>query len=171
MFTKRRKTDEEAWNTWSWLSAKVTENRAPDRNWTSSELVGRVGHVYQRARKGTKAVVHFGSSMGAWDTWWPGKCPTPGEWVMIQTHLWWPPGTHSGRPVLWVDTWRANWPTKLDHQAGRHQHQLEKLARRAKRADAGPQPLRQAGGSDIPVFFSDDPGPDDEVPGLTIRPW
>lgn len=67
-------------------------------------MLGVVGRSYQRARRGTKVWVHFGSYHGQRDTWWEGRRPPArGTYVVVVAHVWNPPGTHSGREVIWID--------------------------------------------------------------------
>jgi hypothetical protein len=89
-------------------------------------MAGRVSRVYQRARRGSKVLVDFGPALGTQDTWWERMRPPVNNWVVVHAHLWLPPGTHSERPVLWVDHWESWAPGDTRMRALRHQRKLEK---------------------------------------------
>ncbi|HSS03755.1 MAG TPA: hypothetical protein VLK89_01030 [Solirubrobacterales bacterium] len=128
-FGRRRRLDEEAWNTWHALVAMRPATMPPE--WGRTLVAGYVVRVYQRAHRGTKALVSFGDFVGVQDTWWPGTCPQVGSWITAYVHLWRPPGTHSDEPVLWVDSWESQWPASAQRRALRHQARMEKASRRA----------------------------------------
>ncbi len=109
MFGRRRR-DERAWRTWGELT---TQRRAP------GQMVGQVSHVYQHAKRGSKAIVDFGPGLGRLDTWWPGSRPKLGQWVLVRAHRWTPPGTHSGTYVWWIDGVDGIWPADLRTRAER----------------------------------------------------
>jgi hypothetical protein len=67
LFGRRWKRDEHAWRVWLGIEPlipasfpEVGEHRL---------MAGRVTRVYQRAHRGTKAVVDFGPVVGVQDTW------------------------------------------------------------------------------------------------------
>ena len=109
-------------------------------------MLGLVQRVYQNGRRGDKAMVNFGAA-GVWDTWWEGMRPPSGSWVLVSVHLWLPPGTHSGRPVLWVDALHEAHPGNLAIRADRHVQRLfrdlERHKRRSWRDGLGSSLLRR----------------------------
>lgn len=119
MFGRRR--DAKAHEEWSRLTPYTRAPAPVGRR--SQTMLGRVEQVYQKARRGTKVIVWFDGA-GQWDTWWEGRHPKAGSWVLIDCHLWTPPGTHSGAPVLWVDAWRGTWSNRLKQRADRHRQRL-----------------------------------------------
>ena len=48
-------------------------------------------------------------------------------------HVWLPPGTHSGRPVVWIDDWFEDHPANLVQRADRHIRRLFRDVDRHKR--------------------------------------
>jgi hypothetical protein len=131
LFGERWRRDEYAWRVWQGLAPRLPQ-RFP-AEWESISMSGRVVRVYQRARRGTKATVDFGPVLGVQDTWWPFMRAPKGRWVVVTVHLWSPPGTHSGRHVLWVDHWESWAPGDTAQRARRHQRRLEKEQLRAGR--------------------------------------
>ncbi len=90
---------------------------------------GCVDRVHQPARRGTKALVHFGAVAEIRDTWWPGRRPSPGRWVLVDVRAWRPPGTHSGNLVLVIDRWHGEWPERLARRAYRYERRLAQVAK------------------------------------------
>lgn len=88
--------------------------------------------MYQHGRRGDKAEVSFGAA-GIWDTWWEGMRPRAGNWVLVEVHLWLPPGTHSGEPVLWVEQCYEEHSRNLNERANRHVRRLLRAQRRELR--------------------------------------
>jgi hypothetical protein len=119
MFGRRRK-DEAAWRTVQLHLAPCWGRSPLYRDWERGTLAGVVEQVYLDGRRGTKVIVDFGQA-GRWDTWWPNARPTAGSWVVVDCHLWRPPGTHSSRSVLWVDHWRGQWAGDIHRRARRHE--------------------------------------------------
>jgi hypothetical protein len=136
LFGGRGRRDEHAWGVWQGIEPLIPV-RFPGE-WEKMSMAGRVVRVYQRARRGTKALVYFGSVLGTQDTWWPYMRPPVKNWVVVQAHLWLPPGTHSEQQVLWVDSYESWVPGDTQMRALRHQRRLEKenLRGEAKRGDA-----------------------------------
>lgn len=136
----RRRRDEYAWGAWQGLEPLIPA-RFPGE-WERMSMAGRVVRVYQRAHRGTKALVYFGSALGTQDTWWPYMRPPVKDWVVVQAHLWLPPGTHSEQQVLWVDKWESWAPGDTQARALRHQRRIEKEAgrREAEQGDIVPPP-------------------------------
>jgi hypothetical protein len=129
IFGRRWKRDEHAWRVWRELAPLV-----PSFFPTVGEhkrMAGRVTKVYQRARRGTKAVVDFGPVLGLQDTWWPQMSPPVGQWVVVRARVWLPPGTHSERPVIWIEHWESRAEGDVKLRASRHQRRTEKQAGRA----------------------------------------
>jgi hypothetical protein len=134
-FEGRRRADEAAWR--AWVEITALRPVAMPGMWGQELAAGYVVRVYQRARRGTKALVDFGEVIGVQDTWWPESCPEVGSWISAYVHLWLPPGTHSDEPVLWVDSWESRLPARTLKRALRHQARLDRERRRtASRADA-----------------------------------
>jgi hypothetical protein len=92
--------------------------------------------IYQHAHRGSKALVDFGP-LGPQDTWWPSMRPPKGNWVVVRVHLWLPPGTHSGRHVLWVDQWESWAPGDVRQRAMRHERRMAKEQLRAEAEQDG----------------------------------
>jgi hypothetical protein len=107
--------------------------RAPSVNRGRRMMAGNVIHVYQRARRGSKVLIDFGAYAGCWDTWWEGSVPASRCWVLVECHLWTPPGTHSGGSVLWIDNWLGQWPKDTMTRALRYQRRLERATQKRKR--------------------------------------
>lgn len=123
-YGRRWRADEHAWRVWQNLAPLVpTSFAALD---SGQPIAGRVYRIYQQARRGTKAVVHFGDAVGPQDTWWEEMRPTVNQWVVVRTHLWFPPGTHSGQHVVWVDGWESRAAGDVYVRALRHERRLEK---------------------------------------------
>lgn len=127
-----RSGDERAWHTWQRLApyADVPPPRAGLRG-ESTTMFGYVRSVYQHGRRGDKAMVDFGGA-GVWDTWWEGMRPLSRTWVLVAVHVWLPPGTHSGKPVLWIDAWDEQHPGNLAKRADRHGRRLARDQRRQR---------------------------------------
>jgi hypothetical protein len=138
-YGRRWRADEHAWRVWQNLAPRVPGSLS-DLEW-GKPVAGRVFRVYQRAQRGTKAVVHFGDSVGLQDTWWEAMRPAPNQWVVVRTHLWFPPGTHSGSHVVWIDGWESWAAGDVYLRAMRHQRRVEKEGH-------GASPPGLKGGSD-----------------------
>lgn len=123
-YGRRWRDDEHAWGQWQNLAALVPSDFAA-LNW-GQPVAGRIYSVHQRARRGTKAVVHFGDAVGSQDTWWEQMWPEPNQWVVVRTHLWFPPGTHSGEHVVWIDSWDSRAGGDVFLRAQRHEQKLAK---------------------------------------------
>lgn len=126
---RRWRRDEHAWGVWQNIEPLVDASLPGE--WERKWLAGRVVRVHQRARRGTKALVYFGSTLGTQDTGWPFMRPPKKKWVVVEAHLWLPPGTHSGRQVLWIDRWESWAPADTQIRALRHQRKMEKDQNRA----------------------------------------
>lgn len=111
-------------------------------DWEELRMAGRVLRIHQRARRGNKALVDFGSVIGTQDTWWEHLRPPVGNWVIVHAHLWLPPGTHSGNQVLWIDRWESWAAGDTPKRARRHQRRMEKEAARqsAEQIEIGQPP-------------------------------
>jgi hypothetical protein len=133
IFGGRWRRDEYAWRVWQEL-APLIPNRLPE-GWERMSMAGEVVRVYQRARRGTKALVYFGSAVGTRDTWWPHAHPPRKSWVVITAHIWLPPGTHSGREVLWVDGWEVRASVDVQRRALRHERRLVMEMQRREREE------------------------------------
>jgi hypothetical protein len=121
LLARRRAHDAEAWARWGQLTSRWRTGGYPG----SQPAFGRVVRVYQHARSGTKALMDFGAH-GRRDTWWPlglGR-PRSGMWLALRGHMWVPPGTHSGKPVLWIDQVLGVYPPDLAKRAQRHERRL-----------------------------------------------
>jgi hypothetical protein len=123
LFEGRWRRDEYAWRVWQGLEPLLPTAYPPA--WQSVSMAGRVVRIYQRAHRGSKAVVDFGP-LGSQDTWWPSMRPPVGKWVVVSVRLWLPPGTHSGRHVLWVDHWESWAPGDVHRRAMRHERRVAK---------------------------------------------
>jgi hypothetical protein len=124
----RWRRDEHAWSVWQGIEPLIPTSFPGE--WEKMSMAGRVVRVYQHAHRGTKALVYFGSVLGTQDTWWPYMRPRVEQWVIVQAHLWLPPGTHSEQQVLWVDKWES-WATgDTQIRALRHRRRMEKEAAR-----------------------------------------
>jgi hypothetical protein len=122
----RRQDDEQAWYAWQRLAPySNSPPPPPGPRGQSVMMLGKVQQVYQNGRRGDKAMVNFGNA-GVWDTWWEGMRPRSGDWVLVSVHLWTPPGTHSGQPVLWVDNLYEAHPGDLTMRAERHVQRLSR---------------------------------------------
>jgi hypothetical protein len=120
----RWRRDEHAWGVWQGIEPLIP-GRFPGE-WEVMRMAGRVVRIYQHARRGSKALVDFGSALGTQDTWWEHARPPVGNWIVIHAHLWLPPGTHSDEHVLWVDHWESWAPGDTQMRALRHQRKMEK---------------------------------------------
>jgi hypothetical protein len=118
----RRRGDEKAWHVWQRLEPYANAP-VPRGERESAPLLGHVQRVYQHGRRGDKAVVNFGAA-GIWDTWWEGMRPRARSWVLVAVHLWLPPGTHSGEPVLWIDQCYEEHSGNLNERANRYARRL-----------------------------------------------
>ena len=134
-FRSRWRRNEHAWGVWQGLGPLIPA-RLP-HNGETMVMAGRVVRIYQRARRGSKATVWFGSSVGTQDTWWEHMQPPVDQWVVVHVHPWFPPGTHSGRMVLWVDHWEWWAPGDVQWRAQRHQRRLERENRTQESRVAG----------------------------------
>ena len=124
LFGRRWRRDEHAWRVWLGIEPLIPVS-FPELG-EDKLMAGRITRVYQRARRGTKAVVDFGPVVGTQDTWWPLMRPPVGRWVVVRAHLWLPPGTHSERHVIWIEHW-ASWAEgDVRLRALRHQRRMEK---------------------------------------------
>jgi len=126
----RWRRDEYAWRVWQEVEPLIPE-RFPEpgelgRYPEVLRMAGRVVRIYQHARRGSKAVVDFGPVVGLQDTWWEHKRPPVGNWVIVQAHLWLPPGTHSEQQVFWIDQWESWAAGDTPMRAQRHQRRMEK---------------------------------------------
>jgi hypothetical protein len=122
----RQQGDEQAWHAWQRLAPYMNCPPPPaGPRGQSAIMLGKVQQVYQNGRRGDKAMVNFGIA-GVWDTWWEGMRPRSGNWVLVSVHLWIPPGTHSGQPVLWVDNLYEAHPGDLAMRAERHTQRLSR---------------------------------------------
>lgn len=134
LFGGRRRRDEHAWRAWQevepLIPARFPEAGGLGRSSEVLRMAGRVVRIYQRARRGSKAVVDFGPMVGLQDTWWEHKRPPVGSWVIVHAHLWLPPGTHSEQQVFWIDHWESWAEGDTPMRARRHQRRMEKEARR-----------------------------------------
>jgi hypothetical protein len=125
----RWRRDEYAWRVWQAIEPAIP-TRLPEP-WGRihgpevMRMAGRVVRIYQRARRGSKAVVDFGPVVGMQDTWWEAARPPVGHWVIVHAHLWLPPGTHSEEQVLWVDHWESWASGDVPMRARRHQRRCE----------------------------------------------
>lgn len=120
MFGRKRK-DYEAWQQVEQHLRPYLNLPPPRLDWTEQTMAGLIERIYQRARRGTKVIVDFGEQAGPLDTWWPNRVPLPGRWVLVRGHLWTPPGTHSGEPVIYIDKWLNEWPGDIVRRARRHE--------------------------------------------------
>lgn len=126
-FQYRWQRDEYAWAVWQNVLAHRA--RIAPNYWQRRLVSGQVIRVYQRARKGSKALVDFGPPVGVQDTWWPARTPPRGRFVLVEAHLWPGGGTHSGGPVVWIDRWDSIAPADVLKRARRHERRMAKLAR------------------------------------------
>jgi hypothetical protein len=133
-FGRRWKRDEYGWRVWLGIEPLIAA--AFPEVGEHKRMAGRVTRVYQQARSGTKAVVDFGPVIGPQDTWWPQTRPPVGRWVVVQTHLWLPPGTHSGQHVIWIEHWESWADGDIQLRAARHQRRMEKV--RLQTMEQGP---------------------------------
>lgn len=124
LYGRRWREDEHAWRVWQGLAPLVPASA--DALDSGRPLAGRVERVYQQARRGTKALVHFGAAVGLQDTWWEGTRPPVGRWVVVRTRLWLPPGTHSEEQVVWIEGWDSWAPGDVYSRALRHERRLER---------------------------------------------
>ncbi|HWB68867.1 MAG TPA: hypothetical protein VG518_02720 [Solirubrobacterales bacterium] len=129
LFGRRWSRDEHAWGVWLGIEPLVPTS-FPEAG-EHKLMAGRVMRVYQRARRGTKATVHFGPVVGVQDTWWPLMTPPVGRWVVVRAHLWLPPGTHSEQHVIWIEHWESWADGDVNLRALRHQRRMEKESLRA----------------------------------------
>jgi hypothetical protein len=132
----RWRADEYAWRVWQNLAPLVPASFADLGS--GQPVAGRVYRVYQQAQRGTKAVVHFGDAVGLQDTWWEKMRPPTNQWVVVRTHLWFPPGTHSEQHVVWVDGWESRAAGDVYVRALRHERRLEKEGLRTASQPARP---------------------------------
>lgn len=144
----RWRRDEHAWRVWQevepLIPARFPEPGELGRYPEVLRMAGRVVRIYQHARRGSKAVVDFGSVVGIQDTWWEHKRPPVGNWVIVHTHLWLPPGTHSEQQVFWIDQWESWAAGDTPMRARRHQRRMEKEARRdGDQVDVGQPPTTE----------------------------
>ncbi len=123
LFGRRWRADEHAWAIWQNLAPLVPSSPSA-LDW-SEPIAGRVVRIYQKAHRGTKAVVHFGAVVGSQDTWWPHMRPSANQWVVVRTHLWFPPGTHSGQHVVWIESWDGYAPGDVYLRALRHEKRIQ----------------------------------------------
>jgi hypothetical protein len=135
----RRRGDERAWHIWQRLApyANPPKPQVTPRG-ESTPMLGYLQGVYLRGRRGDKATVDLGTA-GVWDSWWEGMRPPSRAWVLISVHLWMPPGTHSGEPVLWIDEWHEEHPGDLPNRAARHARRLARAEQRRARRQARSQ--------------------------------
>lgn len=138
LFGSRWRADERGWRIWQevepLIPTRFPETGPPGTFSEEVRMAGRVIRIYQRARRGSKALVHFGPVLGLQDTWWEHKRPPVDSWVIVRAHLWLPPGTHSEQQVFWIDEWESWAEGDIRMQALRHQRRIEKEA--ARRAEA-----------------------------------
>jgi hypothetical protein len=127
LFGKRRRMDAAAWESWQYVESLRPRELPPVVG--SMLMAGRVSRIYQNARGGTKALVDFGAPLGVQDTWWEQMRPPLNVWVVVEAHLWLPPGTHSEQHVLWVDRWDSTLSSSQLKRALRHNVRLGKLER------------------------------------------
>ena len=138
MFARMTRRDAEAYEVWQRVVA-WTDPPALPAGWphatTTGPMAGRVTQCQTYAR-GSKAFVHFGRHLDTQDTWWPRTVgvPAPGSYVVVSAHLWAPPGTHSGRDVLWIDEWHWAVPARTVRRADRYARRL------SRRQGAAPRP-------------------------------
>jgi hypothetical protein len=125
-FTNSRRRDEHAAWVWQGIGPLVPAD-LPEIG-EHKLMAGQVLRTYQRANRGTKAVVHFGAEIGEQDTWWEWMNPPVGRWVIVRASLWLPPGTHSGEHVIWINSWESWAPADTYKRALRHQLRMERLA-------------------------------------------
>jgi len=124
LYGRRWRADERAWGVWQSVAPLVPASFSMLDS--GHPIAGRVYRVYQRAHRGTKAVVHFGDGVGLQDTWWEHMRPSADQWVVVRTHLWYPPGTHSGQHVVWIDAWESSAAGDVYTRALRHERRLRK---------------------------------------------
>lgn len=124
LFGGRWKRDEYAWRVWLGIESLVPTSFPGIGE--DKLMAGRVTRIYQHAHRGTKAVVDFGPVVGLQDTWWPLMTPPVGRWVVVRTHLWLPPGTHSEQHVIWIEHWESWADGDVQLRALRHQRRIEK---------------------------------------------
>lgn len=140
LFGGRRRADEHAWRVWQEVEPLIPATfPQAERPGTFSEpvrMAGRVVRIYQHARRGSKALVHFGPVLGLQDTWWEHRRPPVDSWVIVQARLWLPPGTHSEQQVFWIDEWESWADGDIRTRALRHQRRMEKEAARHGEAPA-----------------------------------
>lgn len=126
----RWRADEHAWRVWQevepLIPARFPEAGEPGHPSEVLRMAGRVVRIYQRARRGNKALVHFGPVVGLQDTWWEHQRPPVDSWVIVHAHRWLPPGTHSGQQVFWIDEWESWAEGDIRMRALRHQRRMEK---------------------------------------------
>jgi hypothetical protein len=127
-FGGRWRRDEYAWRVWQNIEPLIPVT--PFFSEESTRMAGRLVRIYQRARRGSKATVDFGAAAGIHDTWWEFTRPPEGSWVVVHAHPWYPPGTHSGGMVLWIDHWESWARGDTNRRALRHQLRLERIAAR-----------------------------------------
>jgi hypothetical protein len=126
-FEHRWRLDEHAWGVWQ--SVVAYRAQVAPTYWRRGQLFsGQVVRTYQRARRGSKAIVDFGPPVGLQDTWWPGRTPPRGKFVFVEAHLWPGGGTHSGGPVIWIERWDSTAPKDVLKRARRHERRMAKLA-------------------------------------------
>jgi len=125
-FEDRWRRDELAWRFWQ--SVVAYRAQVPPSHWHRGLISGQVVRTYQRARRGTKALVDFGPPVGIQNTWWPQAVPPRGRFVFVEAHFWPGGGTHSGGPVIWIDRWDSTAPSDVLKRARRHERRMAKLA-------------------------------------------
>lgn len=174
LFGGRWRADEHAWRVWQevepLIPARFPEAGEPGRPSEVQRMAGRVVRIYQHARRGSKALVHFGPVLGLQDTWWEHKRPPVDSWVIVHAHLWLPPGTHSEQQVLWIDEWESWADGDIRMRALRHQRRMEKeAARQGEAPTRDPAPAHSEPGLRQPDVYSPAPvGPLFQARGVAV---
>jgi len=69
---------------------------------TPGAAVVQVSNAYQRAQRGTKAIVVWTATGYQQDAWFAGSHPMPGSFLLVRGRIGW--GPHNGNPeVLYVE--------------------------------------------------------------------
>lgn len=123
----KRKRDRDAAKQWDAMTAVAAR--------TPGSAIAHVQTVYQRARRGTKAVIVWQETGYAQDSWFKGAFPAAGSTVLLHGSTGWGPHNHNPR-VFYINPGDLLFLLRPGTSAAKRRH-LRRVARKGGRPHRG----------------------------------